>query len=85
MSEHGALRRAAEWVRKRIVLETVDPEDATGFVIPCNPHRTATYRGGAEYDYACGACGSLICIGVQAGMFPSFVFSCACGVLNRVP
>jgi hypothetical protein len=77
--------RAKPWLPERLLLEAVDLGDAAGFVIPSNPDRSATYRGRGELDYACGNCGALLCIGVRRGLFRSLLFSCACGVLNRVP
>ncbi len=71
-------------LRQRLVLRVVNPEDARGFVIPPANGRVA-YRGRDWTDYACGACGYLLAIGVRAGMFQSLCFACGCGALNQVP
>ncbi len=69
--------------RERRALKVVEPSEAAGFVIP-HPHRNALVRGGGGTDYACGACGLLLAIGVRPGTFRSFLFACACGALNEV-
>ena len=72
-------------VRRRIVLEVVEQGEATGFVIPRHASDQVMYRGEGEADYTCGCCGHMLAIGVREGLFPTLVFACGCGALNKVP
>ncbi len=84
VDDDGLLQATSGALRERLVLHVVNPEDASGFIIPPSDGRVA-YRGRDWTDYACGGCGYLLAIGVRAGMFRSLLFACACGALNRVP
>jgi hypothetical protein len=83
LGENTSTSRRARFLRSRVVLRVVDPGEARGFVIP-HGAGAAAFRGSGSADYSCGACGSLLAIGVRPGMFQSFVFSCRCGALNQV-
>ena len=72
------------YLRRKLVLKVVRPDEARGLVIPPRGGGVG-YRGRGGTDYACGGCGILLAIGVRAGMFQSLVFACACGALNQVP
>jgi hypothetical protein len=72
------------YLRRKLVLKVVRPDEARGLVIPPRGGRIG-YRGRGATDYACGGCGVLLAIGVTAGMFQSFIFACGCGTLNQVP
>ncbi len=80
--DEQATRTRPAW-RRRMVLQVVPDYDCRGFVIPHHEGR-ASYRGSGAADYACGACGWLLAVGVRPGMFRSFVFACRCGALNAV-
>lgn len=77
-------RRYPSAARPRLALSVLDPEEATGFVIPLDRSR-GLCRGGGDVDYACGGCGNLIAIGMSPGRLRSLVFACGCGALNQVP
>ncbi len=53
-------------------------------MIPFQHDGSAAYRGLGRSDYACGACGRLLAVGVRAGMFQGLAFACGCGALNQV-
>ena len=80
MSETSNLTAA---LRRRIHLDVVSPDEARG--IRVSSGHPVMYRGCGGQDYACGACGVLIAIGVQPGVLRSVLFECACGAMNRVP
>jgi hypothetical protein len=84
IADQGTLRQSAAPVRQRIVLEVVEPVLAKGFDVP--PDRLddwVRHRGQGKYDYLCGACGLLLAIGVEPGVFQNRVLACHCGALNR--
>jgi hypothetical protein len=81
-AQQETIRPLARAMRRRIALRKVSPAEATGVIV--RVRRGALYRGGGDADYACGACGSLLCIGVRAGMFRSLAFACLCGAVNQV-
>ncbi len=83
-AEQGTLRQAAAPTRQRVVLEVLEPDLAKSFDVP--PDRCdgwVRYRGQGRHDYLCGACGLLLAIGVEPGMFQNRVLVCHCGALNR--
>jgi hypothetical protein len=82
--EQTTHRATIGYLRRRLVLEVVKPDEARGLVIPPRGGRVG-YRGRGGTDYACGCCGFLLAIGVGAGMFQSLLFACSCGALNQVP
>ena len=81
----GRSRALAGALRERVALKLVEPRDARGLIIPGRRDGSVLYRGNGEADYACGSCGSLLCIGVRPGMFQALAFACKCGALNQVP
>ncbi len=83
LGEDAVAPKRARFLRTRVVLKVVDSADARGFVVP-HQAGTASFRGSGGADYACGACGALLAIGVRPGMFQTFVFACGCGALNEV-
>ena len=70
-------------MRRRIHLDVVTAQEATGMRVPSGTR--VMYRGRGSHDYACGNCGLLIAIGVQPGVLRSLLFDCCCGATNRVP
>jgi hypothetical protein len=53
-------------------------------VIAPGPSGVPAWLGAGSWDFVCGRCTALLCGGVvSARAFPSLVFRCACGALNR--
>jgi hypothetical protein len=43
------------------------------------------FVGDASVDYACGVCGSALCVGMRDGDLAGLAFVCTCGSANLVP
>ncbi|HET9594555.1 MAG TPA: hypothetical protein VFP65_03190, partial [Anaeromyxobacteraceae bacterium] len=68
----------------RVALHAVAKDQTSAIVIAAGNGGRPAWSGAGDWDYVCGSCTALLCAGVASDLgFPSLVFRCACGVLNR--
>lgn len=70
---------------QRIVLSPLRAREMTGFTVFA-PTNGPAYEGSGDVEYACPACGNVVCRGARRGLFAGLAFRCgSCGQLSSVP
>jgi hypothetical protein len=70
--------------RHRVALHAVAKDQTSAIIIAPGGAGLPAWSGTGDWDYVCGSCTALLCAGVESERrFPSLVFRCVCGVLNR--
>jgi hypothetical protein len=49
------------------------------------PKRLPLFSGDGDLDYACDACGEVVCAGMHPGALAGLVLRCRCGAVSVVP